>query len=83
MQHDAQRKQIAAMIHRTAQGLLGGHVRHGANHGAELGLRDGGARRVRWACRAGELRKAEIKHLDEPTLGQDQIGALDVAMHHA
>ncbi len=60
----------------TALGLFGGEVRGGAHDGTGLGetLFDGRT------DRAGD---AEVGHLHVPGRAHDDVGGLDVAVHHA
>ena len=82
-EHDAERKEIRALIDRAPERLLRRHVRHRADdHSSNGHLR---LRHVHafGAVRLDEFRETEVEHLHEPALGAHQVGALDIAMHDA
>ncbi len=61
VQHDPERKQVGAGVHRFSQGLLRRHVRDGSHHHAHLGLSH---RCLVGVGGTGELREPEIEDLD-------------------
>ena len=82
-QHDAEREQIRAVVDRSTERLLRGHVRHRPDdHPGNRDLRLGDARRL-GSLGPDELGEAEVEHLDQATFGPHQVRALDVAMHDA
>jgi hypothetical protein len=71
------------MIDGAAEKLFRRHVRDRAHHQArrrDLQRRDVANPRVRAIL---EAREAEVEHLDEPAARENQVGALDVAVHDA
>ena len=70
VQHGADGKDIAAVIHRLAGDLLRRHVVERANQHALLR-----------AVGAAQLRDAEVEHLEHARRGDHQIGRLYVAVH--
>ena len=72
VEHDAQRKNVAAAVHRAPLHLLGRHVA-------------GRAHDVRGLLGAAELKNlgsAEVRDLDGVVGGQHQVGGLDVAVNN-
>ena len=73
VQHAAQTIEIAAGIDRAAVGLLGGHELRRPQHASRPGQPPA----------AEEARDAEVGELQHPSLGQQEIAGLDVAMDYA
>ncbi len=70
--HDTEREDVAAAVELLPHGLLGRHVGRGPEQ--RPGVGDLGV---------GELRDAEVRHLDLVLLVDDQVGGLDVPVDDA
>ena len=86
VEHDAEREQVRTRIGGAAQRLLGRHVGDGPQHGADHRVGPHGERGVQrrpagW--RLQELGQPEVEHLHLAACGDDDVGALDVAMDDA
>ena len=89
IEHHPEGKKIRARVQFLGPDLLGGHVGHGAKHGAgagEMVLRDFQS----WGSICGrrlllerELGEAEIEKLGVAVEFDEDVGRLDVAMNHA
>jgi len=84
IQHDSEGEDIGTVVERSADRLLGAHIRDGAHHDARH--RDGLARDVRVrACRSGPVMfgQPEIEDLDVAVRRDHHVVRLDVAVHDA
>jgi hypothetical protein len=70
---DGERVTVARGRRALAAGLLRREVRRGTEHGARPGQR----------VQSGGVRDPEVGHVQVPGLVEQQIGRLDVAVHHA
>ena len=73
VEHDANRVEIGSAVDLAAEDLLGRHVRGRAHHVAAL----------REVLGAQHARDPEVHDLDDPHLGDHQVGRLQVAVHDA
>jgi hypothetical protein len=72
------------MVRAQAAGLLRRHVDGRANDRPELNAIDrNGLGRVVACVGADQFRNAEVQDLDPPVRGDEQIGRLDIPVHHA
>jgi hypothetical protein len=85
--HDADRPQIGAVVDGVHAELLGGHVRHGADHGPLLGEAHVGQGHVIHLRRrpfglplAQRLGDAEVEHLHHAGAGDEDVLRLEVAV---
>ena len=81
VEHDAKRKDVAAMIGPLSLRLLGRHVRRSSNRRAHPGQLV-----LRFDCLnaslvSQQLRKSEVEHLGLTARGDDYVARFDVAMH--
>ena len=76
VEEGTERVQIGAGLDLLAQGLLGGHVRHRAHHHPLLG--EAGA-----AGGDGGRGQAEVTETGRASLGEPDVGRLDIAVHDA
>src|SRR5204862_1942055 len=87
VQHDAERKQVAARVQLLAARLLGGHVRHRAEGRAGTGdLVVGGGRELRLARalpRLLQLGQSKVEDFGFATPSHEDVGRLDVAVDDA
>ena len=92
IEQHAEGKQVRAHVEIFAARLLRRHVRHRAHGGARTGEqsiehRRGGLRRIAGAVAphrtVRDLRQSEIHDLDLSARGDEDVGRLDVAVHHA
>ena len=75
VEHHPEGEQVGARVGGHAPYLLGGHVAHGADERPR-------SREVR-PERAREARQAEVEHLHVARGRDEDVGRLDVAVHHA
>ena len=78
--HDAEREDVAAVIHMVSLQLFGGHVRQCPDRDSRLALRVERLSRVARLGGSHHRRQTEVQYFHNTAFGDEDVGGLDVLM---